>query len=78
MNSLKTFSEVSFLSAIRRKIENWAGEDRIMHMIVKSGYEIYAEELIRFMYTKEMPFSEGESQLGFPILEGWTTNACND
>lgn len=48
-------------------MEVWVGEDKIIKMIVKAGDEAYAKELIRFMYTEEVPFSGGEC-----ILEALT------
>lgn len=42
-------------------MENWAGDDKTMQMVVSDhGKEKYAIELIKFMYTGKVPYSEGE------------------
>lgn len=55
-----------FIVAIRRKLEEWPedGDPKKLTMEVKLGEEQFLEELIRFCYSKQITFTEGE-QLAF-------------
>lgn len=43
----------------RKKVTDWAGEEKIFKMIVKAGEEEYARQLIKLMYSGEFPYSKG-------------------
>lgn len=45
-------------------MEAWAGEgNKTITLHVKPGDEQYAGELIRFMYTKKVPYNSGATSL---------------
>lgn len=47
----------------RRKIEEWAGSEKVINVVVESGDKSYVEELVKFMYTEKVPYSEGNSKM---------------
>lgn len=46
----------------RRKIEGWAGDgsEKIIRVTVKPGEEEYVKEVVKFIYTDEIPFVKGK------------------
>lgn len=40
-------------------MHDWAGDDKTITMVVLRGNEDYAKELVKFMYTEVVPYSQG-------------------